>query len=751
MKKRKLFLALALAGACAFALTSCGGGDNASTTSGNIVTTTSGDSQETSQGDYKYYALNLTGKTIQTAIFGIKKEDNKLSEITFLGGEVMAYLIPDFKDNKVVGLKLNQIAPGRNLASYYSVGDDFANNIANDLLFKTENNNLIFSIYGKEIIVGFDGSSSSTDMTEIALNKEIELGGTTLKITGNSFEASDGSAKSIITKTESGAIYEGRDSNDHLLYKMVSEREGNILNQIVYYSPEDQPNQMSMITRFVYDSNDRIIRESEYYISQYGFYPNTPSKYHYNDKGQLISIDGSSSSTFEYDSYGRIIKQDSSYESEETEYNDKGLRASVLEIYKYSYFGTSKKTVYEYDSNNMVSKETYYPYDTETKTLSTIASGTKTYTYNDTGYVATTNYADGTKSIQTYSNTSDKFYNITETYDSSNNLIDYLGDENVYENGEEKNRVIWDFADGKKYKRVEETIETSGNTKTDTYYSINSDGTYSSDSYKNVYTYENGYFKSSVKYAYDITAKAFSTTASETEEVTRDKNNNVIKTEKTSLNSNKAITEYVYDKDGTLTNIIMTNYSYNSGEYIYSGKSEKVISNDFITAYKEYKKVGNNELVKLESQYNKFCDKTTERYNYYDDNEELTDTSYGYDYTYNEIGDELSFKSLKYNATTKKFDIVSSENTYEYDKNYNLIKETNKRDGTTITLENTYNSDGKISSQIRKVVEGETTTQYKYVQDYVANTTASYEYKNNSWELIYTYEDIRYLSVNMYS
>ena len=156
---------------------------------------------------------------------------------------------------------------------------------------------------------------------------------------------------------------------------------------------------------------------------------------------------------------------------------------------------------------------------------------------------------------------------------------------------------------------------------------------------------------------------------------------------------------------------------------------------------------------KLHAEYNEFCEKTFERYNYYNDKAELTSDSYGYDYTDNEYGIETSYKYCVYNETNKTFNDVRSERSYTYSDNFMLTNETyiSHSSNEKISLDYFYDSNNLLESQIRTDYDGDTVDyKVKYVFDYENNKTTEYEFKNGNWEVSNSYNYITKLDCNPY-
>ena len=752
MKKKNLFLSLALAGVFALSLTSCGSGNNAVMTSGGApaVTTTSngGEGDPVKQVEYKYFASTSLNSPI---IFGVEKIDNKLNGITVFGGEIMGVITPDYKDNKIVGLKFDSIQGGeRN--NYIAVGDDFSNNIGNYVTVKTANNNLVFSFNNVSLSIGNDGNATATGMQEINPNMDIKLDRYSIKTTANSVELSTSGQKVVISRTDSGASMEVIDeASGDTQYKITKERVGNFGFYTMAYSSSGAPVSIVSIKRLTYDSNNRVIQEGEYYTYGSGYYGYSPYHYYYNDKGQLVSVEGSyDTDEYEYDSYGRLNKEVRNSSTKEYTYLDNGLYASTSTIYTYQFYGTSEKIVYEYDSNNRVSKETYYDYDFDQESFNTTASATKTYVYNNTGTVATTVFADGSKKVETSSATENKTLSTTETFDSSNNLTDFTGQEGQYTNGIATKQIKYGFANGKKYITAE-VIRTSGeNTQTTTYYSYSPDGSIESQSYKVVDALENGRILSSHTYNYDTTAQDFATVASGYTLITRDSDDKVTKIDNFDSNLNEVVTEFTYS-NGELSTAITTYNNYDSETKTYSLDSKDETrysprySHGFIVEYNEY---NSKNLMTEHLVYNSACDLMFEDYYNYDEQGNRTADSYSYVYSYNDYGFILSKRMFVYNTTTKELDKKEMDRSFSYDGNNNLIKETYEdyTDDVQRTLENTFNSNGKIETQILTEIKGGTLSKkLKYVQDYTNKKTKTYSFVSGNWEEQDTYNYITYL------
>ena len=227
--------------------------------------------------------------------------------------------------------------------------------------------------------------------------------------------------------------------------------------------------------------------------------------------------------------------------------------------------------------------------------------------------------------------------------------------------------------------------------------------------------------------------------------INRDANNNITSTEEYTV-KDKNVTTYEYT-NGDISKISFVGSRLNeTNEYVGYTASEKIFVNGKITEYKEYGYDNNQKLVSLHATYNEFFEKTTERYYYYS-NGELTDSTYGYDYSYNENGTKKTFKYLRYNETSKTYEALEETN-YEYNDSNLVAKEISHSDKyqMDVTLENTYNSNYQIESQIKTSKEKDNTPNIiKQVYDHDKGTTTRYHYENNEWVLDYTKNYISYL------
>ena len=740
MKKRKILLGLALASVALFSLSACGG-NNGSTTSGEIVTSTDGN--EVVDNNHKYY---YSTSTEGITLYGIEKKDDKLNKLFIMGSNLTAIFVPDYKDNKIVGLYPEQLM-GQNDITYITLGDNFVNNIDNNILFKTEENNLVINFLNTELKIGFDGNLVSNNLVELSLNQEQSYSGMSLKVTSNnSFEVSQNKAKLYINLTDTGFNMKTVDSKtNETILEISKERTGNFENFTTKYSSNTTPNLVAYTKRNTYDSNNRIIKSDAYSVFEYSYYPMESSYYHYDDKGILKSITGLNDTAYKYDEFGRIISIISDYRTEEFEYNDKGLYSVKKEMNKYT---SSNKLVYEYDSNNKVKKETAYLYDENTESFLSDVYYVKTYDYQDNKTIMTKTYTSGEKEITTELISLEKNSSITECYNENNELENYYGDESTLKDGESIKDVQWGFSSGKKYIKREITRDIKEDSIVEEYKYYDDSNNLTDETYKYVITLANGYKKEIKKYSYDTETKTYNAEATETVTLTRNNANELIKVEQI-IPSNKVVYEYEY-KNGVVSKKSSITYGKNDdNQFVKGSKTEVIYDNDNIIEYIEFDYDGDTEVIHLDSKYNKLHDKTEERYYYYT-NGELNDESNGYDYTYNDLGYVTSYKSVNYNPTTKKFDIVSVDKTTEYDANYNIVKETANyyEDNQKIILENTIEND-LIKSQIRNIYNGETLKmQYKYEHDYELGKTVLFMMINNEWKSVYTYPNIYYANSN---
>jgi len=750
MKKRKLFIALALAGAFTFSLASCGGNSGVTVNSNTIPSTTSSGGEATNTGNpdpvNPVVEEGLKAYKLNNDLFAVIRKENKLARIIVIASELSFDLIPNYKDNKIVGLTVDN-SYDLNNGFYFTLGDNFVNNSMNEYFFSLKNDELIIAKDDAKLTISFDGNSASTNMTEIAMDKEFEIEGYAMKLVNNTLQAEEGEELSVMEITESGIItYRKNIITNEIVYKDIVERKGNNEYYYRYQSQEESPLSLSDMTIKTYDSNNRLKSVSNYGVSEYGVYPNSAYNYFYDENGLLVYIkgeNGSKSVGYKYDEYGRIIKED--YGSDgyvEYQYNDNGSLATEINISPYS-STPAGKYVYVYENNKLV-KKNIYSYDFSTKLFDAEISAVYKSEINGNVITQTYDYKDGSKKIFTSDNSKDKVIVEQKRLDSNQKITSYFRNETYYTNGLVSKHCMYNQNNGQVYKANEDIYTYTDNYNAKETYNYNSDGNIQSAD-KTIYNIDSkGFVQSIYYYNYDKTKKEFIDCNSHII-INRDANNNITSTEEYTV-EDKNVTTYEYT-NGDISKISFVGSRLNeSNEYVGYTASEKIFVNGKITEYKEYGYDNNQKLVSLHATYNEFFEKTTERYYYYS-NGELTDSTYGYDYSYNENGTKKTFKYLRYNETSKAYETLEETN-YEYNDNNLVAKEISHSDKyqMDVTLENTYNSNYQIESQIKTSKEKDNTPNIiKQVYDYDKVTRTRYHYENNEWVLDYTNNYIYYL------